>query len=255
MLLRTYKRIILAKLFSLLGGVFLLGRYGRIQHTQETIPSTQQTIILLDLSTSMNTVDMPGGMSRLDAAKALIEQFASTTSTPLGLIWFQQHTKYLIPATTNKDLFLQKLSLLHTRSLGNTTHQLETSYLWAAVDYALKQSSSTSSFILISDFNLTVSPIDSRSLADYFPQHTPSFTVVALGEQQPLPMRDADNTQLAQLAIGRNDLLGNRIADLLKSNYTINPDLLTTSIALPTQKTQSTKWLLLLATLLLLLAL
>ncbi len=257
MLLASYKRILIAKLFSLIAGALLLGRYGiQTNNTPNLWPSSSSTIIILDLSASMNIEDMPWSVSRLDYAKSLIEHYIQTnTTTHLWVIAFNGKVELLVPPTQDSKILLQKLSLLHSRSLQETAGQWNAwDKYYTAIDYALADKDETTSFVFISDFNSSES---SKYISSYLSTlHTWSpFSIIALWWSEPTQMIDADGKTLPQQAVGRNDSVWKSFAVALMSEYHINPEQLPPPLARSLNAEQNISWLLRIAALLLLLGL
>lgn len=76
MLLRTFKRVLRGKIVCLLAALFLVRSYKQGSDlSDDQLSHLPSTIILLDLSTSMNTTDMADATSRLKYAKSLITQY------------------------------------------------------------------------------------------------------------------------------------------------------------------------------------
>ncbi len=254
MLLKSYKRIVAIKLLSLIAGTVLLGRYGRETNNSASLSlSSPATIIILDLSPSMNIGDMPWGVSRLDYAKDIIDQYSKTVSSPLGLIAFNERAELLVPPTEDYKIFSQKLSLLHTRSLQDIAVQWNKwDAYYEALDYALAKKDPTTSFVLISDFNSSESSSYVASYLSTLTNWSP-FSIIALWWSEPTQMIDANGKTLPQQAVGRNDSIGKSFANALNSEYYINPEQLTPPLTRSlTTKNQYT-WLLRVAALLLLL--
>lgn len=254
MLLNSYRRILIIKLLSLVAGTVLLGRYGRETNTSlDSSLASPSTVIILDLSPSMNIGDMPWGVSRLDYAKDIVDEYSKTSSSPLGLIAFNETAELLIPPTKDYKIFSQKLSLLHTRSLQDIAGQWkdEDKY-YQALAYALAKKDSTTSFILISDFNSSES---SNYVASYLStlHNWSPFSIIALWWSDATQMIDANWKTLPQQAVGRNDSIGKAFANVFGSEYHINPEQLPPPLTKSlTTKDQNTRLLRVAALLLLL---
>ncbi len=205
----------------------------------------------------MNTIDMPGSLSRLDYAKKLITKYVLENKSSVGLIAFTTDTvSYIVPPTEDTEVFLEKLSLLHTRSLDSLSSLEENkgNKYTSAVAYALQDTGSMHNYILLSDFNSTATNATLDAL-DTSTHKTNTFTIIALGTTQPQSMTDADGKTLSAQAVGRNDGLGETLATNLHSDYTISPELLSSNQTAPRSEKASPQRVLWLATLLLLLSL
>ncbi len=227
MLLHKYKKLLPLKLFFIIVGVVLLMIYVSWTFTKTNL-STASLVVILDIAPSMNVVDMHGGgQSRLDHAKELIEDLAKHYSAPIGIIAVDSKAHYLVPPTKDTESFLQQLSLLHTRSFGESvwgttasdlTKITKTDSLTKALELATPGSGHSRSIVLISDMNTTSSTFESPISSSNFEQ----VVVVALGDTKPQAIIDADGTALPEQAVGRNDAYGKSLAHQLQAIYATN---------------------------------
>ena len=112
------------------GGLFLLGYVSLllamadpVKLTQEKVYTSRGTDILfvLDTSPSMAAKDI-GGMSRMDAAcQAMRALIPVSGGTSFGLVAMASEAALIVPPTTDRDIFFERLASLSLGSLGDGT--------------------------------------------------------------------------------------------------------------------------------------
>ncbi|MCH8518270.1 VWA domain-containing protein [Candidatus Gracilibacteria bacterium] len=93
-----------------------------VVETQKDEQAQDRTVILLDVSKSMNIRDMEGNQSRLHYSKKLIQSYVEQTQNLIGLTIFAGEGVNILPINDQKKLFidtLQGLDYRHVRLQGS----------------------------------------------------------------------------------------------------------------------------------------
>ena len=88
----------------------------RIVHDSENI-SEERTVLLFDVSRSMNIRDMTWNQSRLNITKSLIESYISQTNNQIWLSIFAWEWVNILPINSNHELTVTTLKWLDSQSL------------------------------------------------------------------------------------------------------------------------------------------
>ncbi len=112
--------------------------------------SAERLPVLIDASASMAALDKPGGITRLEAAKAQVEDMIDglLPNQQLSIISFSNRARKLTPFTNNKRVLREALDSIETEDVPSQLEEV------LRMSQALSRSHSFQKVLLISDGNL-----------------------------------------------------------------------------------------------------
>jgi len=148
-------------------------------------------IFVLDISPSMAALDM-NGRSRFDEARDILKDFAARhPSDALGLVAVGNDAALLLPCTTDRRVFDERLDALQIGELGDGT-ALGQGLAIAARHLEGSTGSSRRAVVLITDGENNAGAIHPETAAALLPRLGSSFWVIGVGSGGEVPFTYVD---------------------------------------------------------------